>query len=123
MFRIDVRLSAQWFSGLTDYENIITTEDTDKEPEVVSPRAFWNGVHVLQSSLGRLEREKGSQAHHAVELSNAQQALLHLKKGHAVIFRVTRPEIFQTAIGSQVWGPTWGNNMPISSTSLTANSA
>lgn len=29
MFRINIRLSAQSFSGLTDYKNIITSEDTN----------------------------------------------------------------------------------------------
>ncbi len=49
-----------------------------------APRTFRDGVYVLQSSLGRLEREEGSQAHHAVEFPDAQHALLNLRHKHTV---------------------------------------
>lgn len=84
---------------------------------------FWNGIHVLQSSLGRLEREKCSQAHHAVELPDAQHALLHLKQTLLPQSFSIRKKKKKGPKESQERIPTWGSNMPISSTSLTANSA
>lgn len=81
MFSINIKMSAHELSGLTDYKNIITTEDKHILPvtKEKNPLTFRNCVDVLQGGLGRLEGEESSQAHHAVELPDAQHAFLNLK--------------------------------------------
>lgn len=81
MFRVYIRLSSHNLSGLTDHKTSLRLR-TFYSSKKSKTRAFRNGVHVLQGSLGRLEGEEGSQAHHAVELADALHALLHLPRHH-----------------------------------------
>lgn len=121
MFSLNIKMSAHQLSGLTDYKNIITTEDTDiNAVHNEKQLTFRNGIHVLQGGLGRLEGEESSQAHHAVELPDAQHAFLDLKHTQLHLLHLQQ---YKPAQRRGEWTLTWGSSMPISSTSLTANRA